>query len=75
MLGEILGNPDISSIRIGDERGVHKVYFYGEDEVIELSHRAVSRIIFARGALTAAQLIINLPPGVYTMEELWTGKK
>ena len=75
MLGEILVNPEISSIRVGDERGIHKIYFYGEDEVIELSHRAVSRIIFARGALAAAELIINMPPGFYTMEALWTGKK
>ena len=75
MLGEILGNPEISSIRVGGERGVHKIYFYGEDEAIELSHRSVSRIIFARGALTAAQFIVNLPPGIYTTEELWTGKK
>ncbi len=75
MLAKMLNNPEILSVRIGDEKGTHRIYFYGEDEVIELSHRAVSRIIFAKGALKAAELIIDKPPGFYTMEELWTGRK
>jgi len=75
LLGKILNNPEILSIRIGDEKGIHKIYLYGEDEVIELSHRANSRIIFAKGAVKSAELIVNKPPGFYTMEALWTGKQ
>lgn len=60
----------IQSIREGDVVGEHTVIFSGLGECLELMHRAASREIFARGALRAAQWIINQPPGLYTMQDV-----
>jgi 4-hydroxy-tetrahydrodipicolinate reductase len=60
----------IESIREGDVVGEHNVVFSGPDERVELTHRAASREIFARGALRAAKWIINKPPGLYSMQDV-----
>jgi 4-hydroxy-tetrahydrodipicolinate reductase len=60
----------IQSIREGDVVGEHTVIFNGPAERLELSHRAASREIFARGALRAAKWIIGKPPGLYSMQDV-----
>jgi 4-hydroxy-tetrahydrodipicolinate reductase len=60
----------IQSIREGDVVGEHTVIFNGPAERLELSHRAASREIFARGALRAAKWIIRRPPGLYSMQDV-----
>jgi 4-hydroxy-tetrahydrodipicolinate reductase len=60
----------IQSIREGDVVGEHSVAFSGPGERLELTHRAASRDVFARGALRAAKWIINKPPGVYSMQDV-----
>jgi 4-hydroxy-tetrahydrodipicolinate reductase len=60
----------IQSIREGDVVGEHTVIFSGPAERLELTHRAASREIFARGALRAAEWIINQPPRLYTMQDV-----
>ena len=60
----------IQSIREGDIVGEHTVIFSGPGERLELTHRAASREIFARGALCAAAWIINQPAGLYTMQDV-----
>jgi 4-hydroxy-tetrahydrodipicolinate reductase len=60
----------IQSIREGDVVGEHTVIFRGPSERLELTHRAASREIFARGALRAAKWIINQPPGLYSMQDV-----
>lgn len=60
----------IKSIREGDVVGDHTVIFSGPSERLELTHRAVSREIFARGALRAAKWIIGRPPGLYSMQDV-----
>jgi 4-hydroxy-tetrahydrodipicolinate reductase len=60
----------IQSIREGDVVGEHSVTFSGPAERLELTHRAASREIFARGALRAAKWIINKPPGLYSMQDV-----
>jgi len=60
----------IQSIREGDVVGEHTVIFNGPAERVELSHRAASREIFARGALRAAKWIIGRPPGLYSMQDV-----
>jgi 4-hydroxy-tetrahydrodipicolinate reductase len=60
----------IQSIREGDVVGEHTVIFRGPSERLELTHRAASREIFARGALHAAKWIINQPPGLYSMQDV-----
>jgi 4-hydroxy-tetrahydrodipicolinate reductase len=60
----------IRSIREGDVVGEHTVIFTGPGERLELTHRAASREIFARGALRAAEWIISQPPGIYSMQDV-----
>lgn len=60
----------ISSIRGGTIVGEHEVIFAGNDEIIEIRHTAMSRDIFAVGALRAAQFIIGKAPGLYDMDDL-----
>jgi 4-hydroxy-tetrahydrodipicolinate reductase len=60
----------IQSIREGDVVGEHSVIFSGPAERLELTHRAASREIFARGALRAAKWIISKPPGLYSMQDV-----
>jgi|SRR5437763_1659092 4-hydroxy-tetrahydrodipicolinate reductase len=59
----------IQSIREGDVVGEHSVIFNGPAERLELTHRAASREIFARGALRAAKWIMLQPPGLYSMQD------
>jgi 4-hydroxy-tetrahydrodipicolinate reductase len=60
----------IRSVREGDVVGEHTVIFSGLGERLELTHRASSREIFARGALRAAQWVIDKPPGLYSMQDV-----
>ena len=60
----------IQSIREGDVVGEHTVIFNGPAERLELTHRAASREIFARGALRAAKWIIGKPSGLYSMQDV-----
>ena len=50
--------------------GEHSVLFFGEDESLELTHKASSRRIFAAGALRAAQALAEKAPGYYDLENL-----
>jgi 4-hydroxy-tetrahydrodipicolinate reductase len=60
----------IRSIREGDVVGEHTVIFIGPGERLEMTHRAASREIFARGALRAARWIIGKPAGLYNMQDV-----
>lgn len=59
-----------ASLRGGTVVGDHDVIFAGPDERLILSHRADSRMIFARGALVAARFLAGQPPGIYTMRDV-----
>jgi 4-hydroxy-tetrahydrodipicolinate reductase len=48
----------IVSLRQGGAPGEHTLYFEGEDETVELVHRARSRAIFAQGAVRAAEWML-----------------
>lgn len=63
--------PDqIVSIRGGDVVGEHTVRFAGPGEYIEITHRATSRDLFARGALVAAKWLHGRAAGWYTMNDV-----
>ena len=64
------GSIGVMAVRGGDVVGDHTVYFLGEGERIELTHRATSRETFARGAVSAALFLAGKPPGVYTMNDV-----
>lgn len=61
----------ISSLRGGTIVGDHTVVFAGRDEVIEISHHAASREVFAAGAVKAAKFLAGAStPGLYDMSHL-----
>ncbi len=60
----------ISSIRGGGVAGEHSVFFIGQDERLELTHRVSSRGVFARGALKVAPILSSKPPGLYDILDL-----
>ena len=59
-----------ASLRGGTVAGDHDVLFLGNDERLILSHRAESRMIFARGALAAARFLVGQPAGLYSMRDV-----
>lgn len=57
-------------IRGGDIVGDHTVLFAGNQETIELSHRAYDRAVFAHGAIRAARWVNGKNPGIYSMSDV-----
>ena len=64
------GTIGVQTLRGGDVVGDHTVYFLGEGERLELTHRATSRDNFARGALRAARFLAGKPKGLYDMRDV-----
>lgn len=61
----------IHAIRGGSIVGDHEIIFAGTGEVIEISHKAISRDVFAIGALKACQYMSKIStPGIYDMEDM-----
>src|SRR5210317_416913 len=59
-----------SSIRGGNIPGEHTVIFHGENESVELTHRAFNREIFADGAIQAAIWLSKQNSGYYTYKDM-----
>ena len=64
------GAVGFASLRGGTVAGDHDVMFLGPNERLILSHRAESRMIFARGALEAARVLVGKPAGLYSMRDV-----
>ena len=61
----------ISAVRGGNIVGDHEVMFAGSQEVVELKHSALSRDVFAEGAVKAAIFMSNIKtPGLYNMKNV-----
>ncbi len=61
------------ALRMGSVVGDHSVFFGSDYEIIELSHRAQTRDLFAVGAIWAAKWLCGKEPGMYTMEDVLFG--
>ncbi|WP_136657858.1 4-hydroxy-tetrahydrodipicolinate reductase [Nitratireductor sp. XY-223] len=61
------GTIGFATLRGGSVVGEHSVMLAGEGEVVELTHRALDRSIFARGAVKAALWARGRDPGLYSM--------
>lgn len=61
------GDIGIQTLRGGTVVGDHSVIFAGNGERITLAHHAEDRMIFARGAVKAAEWSRDKPPGLYSM--------
>jgi 4-hydroxy-tetrahydrodipicolinate reductase len=59
----------ISSIRQGDVIGDHEVRARGPGEILTVSHHAVSRDLFALGALRLAAWLATRSPGMHTVDD------
>jgi len=64
------GDIGFSVSRGGGIVGEHEVAFVGAQEVITLSHSAIDRGLFAKGAVAAARWAIGKPPGLYSMRDV-----
>jgi len=64
------GEIGVQTLRIGDVVGDHTVIFGTLGERIEVTHKASSRDVFARGAVRAAQWVVGKPAGIYDMQDV-----
>jgi 4-hydroxy-tetrahydrodipicolinate reductase len=60
----------VHAVRGGTIVGEHTVIFAGADEIIEIKHTALSKKIFAVGALQAARFVIHQSSGLYGMDDV-----
>lgn len=66
----VKGSIGFSVFRGGDVVGDHTVTLAGPGELIELSHKASDRSIFAKGAIKAALWLPGQKPGLYSMRDV-----
>lgn len=59
-----------ATVRAGDVVGDHTVTFAAEGERVEITHKASSRMSFARGAVRAAGWLTGQQPGMYDMQDV-----
>jgi 4-hydroxy-tetrahydrodipicolinate reductase len=59
-----------STIRAGDIVGEHTVMFADDGERIEITHKATSRMTFAKGAVRAAVWLAGKQPALYDMQDV-----
>ncbi|WP_232701058.1 4-hydroxy-tetrahydrodipicolinate reductase [Halobacterium wangiae] len=64
------GEIGVHARRAGDVTGEHEALLAGNEESLELTHRAGSRRVFAAGALDAAAWLADQPAGFYRFEEV-----
>ncbi len=65
------GTIGIQTLRGGDSAGEHTVMFVGQGERLELTHRALNRDHFARGAVHPALWLIGRPPALYPIHQVF----
>ncbi|MGE8069502.1 4-hydroxy-tetrahydrodipicolinate reductase [Pseudomonas sp. NPDC089569] len=59
-----------ATVRAGDIVGDHTVLFAAEGERVEITHKASSRMTFAKGAVRAALWLEGREPGLYDMQDV-----
>jgi 4-hydroxy-tetrahydrodipicolinate reductase len=64
-----------ATVRAGDIVGDHTVTFAADGERVEITHKASSRMSFARGAVRAAAWLAGRPAGLYDMQDVLGLKK
>lgn len=64
------GEIGFSVQRGGGIIGEHSVMFAGQEETLTISHSALDRGLFARGAVAAARWVAGRPPGLYDMRDV-----
>jgi 4-hydroxy-tetrahydrodipicolinate reductase len=64
------GEIGVHAVRGGDIVGEHTVYYITDGESFEITHRARTREIFARGALRISRVLAKKKPGLYSFRDL-----
>jgi len=64
------GEIGFAALRAGGIIGEHSVIFASDDETLTLSHSAVDRSLFAKGAVVAAAWVRSRKPGLYDMQDV-----
>jgi 4-hydroxy-tetrahydrodipicolinate reductase len=67
------GEIGMHALRVGDTVGEHSVHFGNLGETITISHSAHTRDTFVRGALRAAEWLVEKKPGLYSMQDVLFG--
>ena len=62
---------EIESKRISDVFGIHEIIFFNDSDHISFKHEALSRNIFADGALSIAKLLNSKSPGMYSVQDFF----
>ncbi len=65
----------VHSIRSGNIVGDHEVIFGSDYDLITIKHEALSKDLFAKGALDIANIIGGMPNGLYNLEDIFKEKK
>ena len=60
----------MQTLRGGDVFGDHTVFYFGQGDRIEITHRASSRDTFAHGAVRAALWLADKPAGLFDMRDV-----
>jgi 4-hydroxy-tetrahydrodipicolinate reductase len=63
-----------ATVRAGDIVGDHTVIFAGLGERVEITHKASSRMTFAKGAVRAAAWLQGKGPGLYSIDDVLFGE-
>ena len=65
-----IGNIGFAVTRGGEIAGEHTVSFIGDNDRIDLLHKASNRSIFVKGAVEAAVFLFKQKPGLYSMKDV-----
>ena len=64
------GEIGIHSIRGKNEIGSHSIIFFRDNETIEITHKALNRIIYADGVIKIAKELVKKDKGYYIMKDI-----
>jgi len=62
---------EIESKRVSDIFGIHEVIFFNDANQISFKHEALSRKIFADGAISIAKSMVDISAGMYTTQDFF----
>ena len=65
----------VLALRGGDVVGEHELILAGPGEILRLKHSALSRTVFAAGALEAARWVSRQQPGLYSMSHMMSDRQ
>jgi 4-hydroxy-tetrahydrodipicolinate reductase len=64
----------VNSIRVGGIVGKHEAIFGLPYQTLRLTHESISRAAFGTGAIFAGKWLLQQPPGLFTMEQMFYEK-